>query len=379
MRPRYFVIASLGLAVAGLGVAARWFNGNWGALNRDFGAVPMALPLKPVTTDMPVVKIPDLPIEPRLPPLSQTRSFLIAGLDRRPGNEGSGLTDTLMVVVLQKGTGQVGLISIPRDTAVEIPEHGLDRINTVYGFARTRGDDALVALKQAVSDLLALPIDHALVVDISVFEQLVDALGGVTVEVPCPIIDNFVDPRTPNGRRMLDVEQGQVRMDGTTAAMYVRSRHGRSDFGRARRQQAVLSAIHHQLLTPGGLGRIVEVWETVERNVSTDFKRYELLDLARRALGLKLELIHGLVLSDEQLEPRVDRGRAMLFPKGDAIDPAVRALFSAPVPGVDHTTVCPPADIALRHRHAMGRGAAVDAGLDAGSSGNDQSDGGVSD
>ena len=320
-----------------------------------------------MTSVTPILNVSDLPLEPRLSPLLGTRNFVIAGVDRRPGNEGSGLTDTLIVVVLDKQTGRVGLISIPRDTAVDIPEHGLNRINTAYGLAHARGDNALAALEKSVSDLLALSIEHAFVVDISVFEQLVDALGGVMVDVPCPIIDNFLDSRTSNGRRLLDVKAGQVRMDGTTAAMYVRSRHGRSDFSRARRQQAVLSAIHRELLSLGNLGRIPEVWETIERNVSTDFKRYELLDMARRVLGLKLEQVHGLVLSDEQLEPRLDHGRAMLFPKLDAIDHAVQGLFSAPKPGVaDHIPVCPPADIALQHGRVARPNTVADAGLDAG-------------
>ncbi len=367
MRRSYWVAIGLGLVAGGLGVTARWLLGDFGVMDRR--SAPRVVTERPLpsASGEPVLKVSDLPLEVRQPPLKDTQNYLIAGLDRRPDNGGSGLTDTLIVVAIEKKTGRVGLISVPRDTAVEIPKHGLHRINAAYGLAYARGDNALAALKLAVSDFLALPIDHAVVVDVAVFEQMVDALGGVTVNVPCPIIDNFVDGRTPNGRRLLDVEAGHVRMDGVTAAMYVRSRHGRSDFSRARRQQAVLSAIHRELLGIGGLGRLPDVWSTVERNVATDFKRYELLDMARRVLGLKLELVHGLVFSDEQLVQRFDHGRAMLIPNLDAVDRAVQGLFSAPQPGqADHVLVCPPADIALQHRHAVARNLAVDGGLDAG-------------
>ncbi|MBN1611835.1 MAG: LCP family protein [Polyangiaceae bacterium] len=283
-------------------------------------------------------------------------------MDRRPGQRGARLTDTLIVVVLDKRSGRVGLVSVPRDMAVQIPEHGLDRINTVYGLAYARGDNALRALKQSVGDLLALPIEHAIVVDLSVFEQLVDVLGGITVDVPCPIIDDFVDPRTPTGRRVLDVQPGQVRMDGATAAMYVRSRHGRSDFSRARRQQAVLSAIHRKLLTLGNLGQIPGAWSTLERSVATDLKRYQLLDLGRRALGLRMELVHGLVFSGAQAKPRRDHGRAMLFPDIAAIDRAVGRLFSQPAPShLARNLACPPADVALRRKRVEPPDAGADA------------------
>ena len=368
MRRAYWVAFGLGLIAVGMGFAGRWLFGDFGALDRGLPSESVAQPPTPVLSADPIVSVSSLPLEIRQPPLTGTQNYLIAGLDRRPGNAGSGLTDTLILVAIEKKTGRVGLISVPRDTAVEIPRHGLNRINIAYALARARGDDAVFALKQVVSDLLGLPIQHAIVVDISMFEQLVDALGGVSVDVPCPIIDNFVDSRTPNGRRLLDVKAGSVRMDGITAAMYVRSRHGRSDFSRARRQQALLSAIHRELLGVGGWGRIPEVWSTIERNVATDFKHYELLDLARRVLGLKLEQVHGLVFSDEQLEQRFDNGRAMLFPKLDAVDSAVRGLYSAPKPGTaDHIPVCPPADIALQHGRAVVRNVASDGSLDDGS------------
>ncbi len=354
-------------AAVALLIAAAWLMGNFGKLNRRSPQRVAAPSGQPASPEVPIVNIMDLPVEPRRPPLSGTQNYLIAGVDRRPGGEGGGLTDTLIVIVIEKRTGNVGLISIPRDTAVEIPKHGINRINAAYGLAYSRGDNALEALKQSVSDLIALPIEHAIVVDLNVFEHLVDALGGVTVDVPCPIIDDFIDSRTPSGRRVLDVKAGNVRMDGATAAMYVRSRHGRSDFGRTRRQQAVLAAIHREALAIGTLGHVIEVWNALERNIATDFKRYELLDLARRALGLKLEHLHGLVLTDAQVEPRFDHGRALLFPKLDAIDEAIGGLFSASVPGApEHGAVCPPADIALQKGHSNRGSSLLDGGVDAG-------------
>jgi LCP family protein required for cell wall assembly len=348
-RVRYLVI--LGLAWLAVGCSVRWLLSDFGVRKQESAQKPAAPQPRPSAS---IASIPDasqLPLEPRHSPLTGTENILIAGMDRRPLTKGSGLTDTLIVVALEQQTGRVGLISIPRDVAIQVPTLGLERINTVYSMAQARGDDALAALKRSVSELLALPLKHAVVIDLAVFEQTIDTLGGVTVGVPCPIIDDFVDPRTTNGRRILDIEAGRVRMDGATAAMYVRSRHGRSDFSRARRQQAVLNAIHRELLTLGSLGHLPTLLKTVERSVATDLKRYELLDLARRALTVNVQSVHAIVLTEKEVEPVRDRGRAMLSPNLDAIDLAVSRLFSAPAPGIERNgAVCPPADIALRRK-----------------------------
>jgi polyisoprenyl-teichoic acid--peptidoglycan teichoic acid transferase len=363
VRRSRLVVAAWGLAAAGLVTATSWLTGDLGTLEQRTAQGAVIRPSAAAPAPLPASGAREPAEEPRRPPLTGTENILIAGMDRRPGQKGARLTDTLIVVALQKRTGSVGLISIPRDMAVQVPEHGLDRINTVYGLAYARGENALSALKQAVSDLLALPIEHAMVVDLSVFEQSVDALGGITIDVPCPIIDDFVDPRTPTGRRLLDVPAGPVRMDGTTAAMYVRSRHGRSDFSRARRQQAVLSAVHRELLSLGNLGQIPGVWSTLERSVATDLKRYQLLDLGRRALGLRMEMVHGLVFSGVEAKPRWDQGRAMLFPDLAAIDRAVGRLFSQPAPSqLARNLTCPPADVALRRKHLDQPDAGSDAG-----------------
>lgn len=354
----------IGLLAVGLGLVARWLLGSFGSFEQNVaqGAV---LPVPTPSVELPIPNASELPLEPRVPPLSATRNFVIAGIDRRPGEKGSGLTDTLIVVALAMQTGHVGLISIPRDMAVEIPRVGLARINMAYAMAFARGDNPVTALKEAVGNLLALPIEHAVVIDLSVFERLVDTLGGITVDVPCPIIDDFVDSRTADGRRILDVASGKVRMDGATAAMYVRSRHGRSDFSRARRQQAVLSAIHSELLELGNLGQLPEVYSELQRSVATDLKRYELLELAQRVLDVRMERVHGLVFSEVEAEPRIDQGRAMLFPNLDAIDRAVGQLFSLPTPStLGERGNCPPADVALRHKHRSRSEPISDAGVD---------------
>ena len=316
--------------------------------------VPLAVPApsaaalpQSVATPVPSTA-PLLATKTRTPPLSNTRNFLVIGLDRRPDGSGPALADTLVVVVLDEASQHVGLVSIPRDLYVDIPESSTDRINTVYQVARRSKRDPLELLRRVVEDTLQLPLEHALALDLGVFERAVDAVGGVEVEVPCAIRDNFVDTRSEGGRRLLDLDPGLRHLDGVTAAMYVRSRHGRSDFHRARRQQAVLLGVQRALAGLGVL-KLPELWQSFEASVETDMRRIELLGLARRALSLEPSHLHGLVIGAEHVQGmRTPEGKSVLIPDYEAIDASLAKLFSLPSPGVrPKLAVCEPKDAAL--------------------------------
>ena len=313
-------------------------------------AVPEPAPVvtAPPSVVEPVPSVPITVTKARTPPLTNTRNFLVVGLDRRPDGTGPALADTLVVVVLDEQSQHVGLVSVPRDLYVDIPDSGTDRINTVYQVAKRSKREPLALLSRVVQDTLKLPIEHALALDLGVFERAVDAVGGVDVDVPCPIRDNFVDTRTEDGRRVLDLDAGSRHLDGVTAAMYARSRHGRSDFHRARRQQAILLGVQHALSGVGAL-KLPELFGAFESSLETDMRRIQLLGLARRALSLDPAHLHGLVIGHEHVEGmRTADGKAVLLPSYDAIDAALAKLFSAPSPGVrPQAAVCEAKDAAL--------------------------------
>ena len=290
---------------------------------------PSALPSAPAALPAPVSAT-----QARTPSLTNTRNFLVLGLDRRPDGSGPALADTLLVVVLDEHSQHVGLVSIPRDLYVDIPDSGTDRINTVYQVAKRTKRDPLELTSRVVADTLKLPIEHAVALDLGVFERAVDAVGGVDVEVPCAISDNFVDERAEGGRRLLDIDAGRSHMDGLTAAMYVRSRHGRSDFHRARRQQAVLLGVR-QTLAGIGMLKLPDLFGAFEASIETDMRRIELLALGRRGLALDPSHLHGLVIGHEHVQGlRTPEGKSVLLPNYAAIDSSLGKLFSAPSPGV---------------------------------------------
>jgi len=283
------------------------------------------------------------------PPFEYTDNYLLVGLDRRPSGGGAGLSDTILVAVFDEPSDALGLVSIPRDLWVEIPGHGEDRINTVMNVARRSGEDPLALLGRVVENTLGLPIGHSVAIDLDVFERSVDALGGITVDVPCPIVDRFLDPRDPTGYRKLDLAAGAARLDGLTAAMYARSRHGRSDFSRARRQQAILVGMRRELSKSRSLLHLAKLFDSFEDSLETDLSRAEVLGLARRLLAVSPSHLHGVVLGAEQVSAmQATGGRAVLRPRPGAINDALGRLFSAPSPGQPALgSTCPKADVAL--------------------------------
>lgn len=284
----------------------------------------------------------------RTPSFRGTQNYLLVGIDHTRGVWGRA--DTLVVAVFDDDSGHVGLVSITRDLYVNIPEHGPARINSMFRIATRTGQDPLDVARRVVSDTLAMPIHHVVVGNLDAFESTIDALGGVAVDVPCPIMDRFIDPRTATGRRRLDVPAGRQRMDGVTAAMYVRSRHGRSDWSRARRQQAMLFGLRDRVRELSAAEWVPVLGDSLEGGVTTDLTRFEMIRLARRVSRMSRAKIHGLVLGYRTMEAyRTPDNRAVQLPDFDAIDDALDGLFEAPAPGVmPRRARCQDADAAIR-------------------------------
>jgi LCP family protein required for cell wall assembly len=225
-------------------------------------------------------------------------NVLMIGSDRRP-NEGTYNTDTLIVASVDPGSGQVAMFSIPRD-ATGIPLAGPARsffgttwnrkINALFGQARARPDifpgdrlSGYQALKDTLGGLYGLPIQYFVEVDFGGFTQVVDALGGVTVNVQLPVVDDYYPG--DEGALRVYIPTGVQHMTGAEALIYARSRHGSSDFDRAARQQRVLLSLRQQADFATLLQRLPELVRSTKKAVKTDFpvaKLPELIELARR-------------------------------------------------------------------------------------------------
>lgn len=192
-------------------------------------------------------------------PLFAPMNILLAGVDSRAGHPEEGVrSDSLLLLHLDPGAGWANLLSIPRDSVASIPGYGDAKINTAFGYgystaAETYGPDteplaggsALAA--DTVEQFLGLRelggrVNYMATIDFDGFAAMIDALGGIDVDVPHAIVDDEY-PTPDFGTMHIEFDAGRQHLDGARALQYVRTRHADSDFDRSKRQQQVLSAI----------------------------------------------------------------------------------------------------------------------------------------
>ncbi|WP_376788875.1 LCP family protein [Thermoflexus sp.] len=229
--------------------------------------------------------------EPR-PPLAfppRRVNLLLLGSDRQPG-ERIGRTDTILFVSIDPDEPSVRLLSIPRDLWVYIPGWGLNKINTAYvhgELARYPGG-GYGLLQDTLRYNLGLTAHGYALVDFDGMRTIIDALGGVDVNVRCPLYDVFPDPDNPaiTGTLALPAP-GRYHLDGQQALWYMRSRYSTSDFDRSRRQQQVLEGLLDRMKEGGWLWRVPSLWSGIRQTVQTDLGLEEALWLA--SIGARLD------------------------------------------------------------------------------------------
>ena len=174
------------------------------------------------------------------------------GSDKRADGSVAGeRSDTMMVARVAADRKSVSVISIPRDSWVEVPGHGDAKINAAFAF----GGPALAV--QTVENLSGVRIDHVAVIDWEGFKQLTDALGGVTVKIPKTVYDPY---------RKKTWEAGTHLLDGEDTLTYVRQRAGLpgGDLDRVKRQQNVIRELVSETLTRGTLANPVTVYQVLD-------------------------------------------------------------------------------------------------------------------
>ena len=216
--------------------------------------------------------------------LSEPTTLLVIGTDggRAPGREDANRSDSLMLVRLDPETHRISYLSIPRDLRVEIPGYGTSKINA----ANQIGGPALTIA--TVKALTGLPVDHVLVVDFDGFKELIDAIGGIEVDVPKAVLSNRFDcPYKPSrcddweGWRF---EKGRQHMDGRRALVYSRIRTNKldpsdTDVSRGGRQQAVAEAVGDEIASFGTFLRLPFAGDSLAAPLATDLSAWELAQL----------------------------------------------------------------------------------------------------
>ncbi len=190
-------------------------------------------------------------------------TILLLGVDLREEFPEEGIrSDTLMLLHTDPASGWANLLSIPRDTLATIPNYGEDKINAAFseGYERAAelyGEDVdpiaagAAMAADTVEQFLGLQdystrIDHMATINFNGFAKIVDAVGGIEVDVPHEIVDTEY-PTEDFGVTTIHFPAGRQHLDGERALQYVRTRHADNDFGRNERQQQVIQAISQAL------------------------------------------------------------------------------------------------------------------------------------
>jgi polyisoprenyl-teichoic acid--peptidoglycan teichoic acid transferase len=215
--------------------------------------------------------------------LSNPSTILVLGTDEGPNREGPFRSDSIMIVRTDPDEHRIALLSIPRDLRVEIPGRGLDKVNAAYAYG---GSTLAIRTIQA---LTGIPLNHVIVVNFSKFREVIDTLGGITVDVPKPILSNkFACPfatqarcdRWPGWR----FNKGEQEMDGRGALIYARIRINQldpseNDLTRGERQQAVVQAMADDITSFNTFLRMPFIGDDLVSPLATDLSANQFIQL----------------------------------------------------------------------------------------------------
>jgi polyisoprenyl-teichoic acid--peptidoglycan teichoic acid transferase len=216
--------------------------------------------------------------------LSDPATILVIGTDggRAPGRMDARRSDSLLLLRTEPSRHRLSYLSIPRDLRVDIPGYGSAKINA----ANQVGGPALTIA--TVRTLTGLAIDHVVVVDFDGFRELIDALGGIDIDVPRKIQSNKFDcPYKPARCRSWEgwrFEKGEQHMDGRRALVYSRIRTNQlnaadNDVTRVGRQQAVADAVGDKIASIGTFFRLPFIGDSLAAPLVTDLSAWELSQL----------------------------------------------------------------------------------------------------
>jgi polyisoprenyl-teichoic acid--peptidoglycan teichoic acid transferase len=258
-----------------------------------------------------------------------------------PGHEGPYLTDSIMLLSIRPGEREALMVSLPRDLWVKIPalpnnRSMMGKLNSAYAIGTDRrnypnvrsdwktatgGGDLAAA---TVSQVTGQPIDYWVGVDFKAFREVVDALGGIRVNVTTPLDDPFYPRGESHGMMHIHFNPGWQDFNGERALEYARSRETTSDFDRSRRQQVIMLAVRERVFSLKAIPRLFSLLSALQDNVRTNLRPAEMQQLADLAGKLPDRQIRRIAIDTSNLlrSGRSGNGQYVLQP----MDPSFSAL-----------------------------------------------------
>jgi len=274
--------------------------------------------------------------------LDQTIYFLLTGLDKREweGDTGPGLTDTIIVAFLDIQKQTAGLISIPRDTFVEVPKYGPYKINQAFFLGEAYGypGGGPTLLMESAGNLLGTTIDYYIQVDFDAFVVLVDAVNGVEVNVQEKIL---VDPDPSVDGDMKRLLPGKHLLPGDLALGYVRTRGtAEGDFGRTKRQQQVLVELQKKIFSyeilPGLIPKLPSLYQELYSHIETNLTLSQVVTLAWAVRDINPKSLQTTTINRPLVEAGFNfRDQYVLFPDIERIQKVwgdMQQVAATPVP-----------------------------------------------
>jgi LCP family protein required for cell wall assembly len=261
-------------------------------------------------------------------------NVVILGVD-----EAAQLSDTIMIASIRHGSGQppeVAMVSVPRDLYLNVPQHGHHKINAAYalGENQDKANGGAELTTQTIEQQFELPVHYSAAIEFESFKEIINAVGGVTVDVETAIDDPYYPAPGNAGHEPFHIEAGKQHLDGERALKYARSRKTTNDFDRSYRQQQVMLAVRDKLLSGGApidISRALNLYRAVGEHVDGNMSRVEMLRLAYTLRNVDTSGAGQYVLSSSNLLTSTSGGR--LVPRsGDfqQLQDFLDNLFSEP-------------------------------------------------
>ncbi len=260
-------------------------------------------------------------------------NILIVGCDEIENN---GRADTIVFLSISPKIKDVLILSIPRDTRVEIPERGMDKINHAYAF----GGKKLIS--RTVSLFLDVPIHFYAIVDFNGFVNIIDELGGVEIDVEKEM--HYVDKA---GGLNINLHPGKQILNGEKSLQYIRFRHDKlGDLGRIKRQQKLALAVIEKMMNFDSITKIPQISEEMKGYIETDIKVQDAVALANLFKGINQEefkietiqakpvYIEGISYLEPDIEEVRQRVKSLIYGKNSGIK--LEVLNGNAMSGVAH-------------------------------------------
>jgi LCP family protein required for cell wall assembly len=241
-------------------------------------------------------------------------NVLVIGIDSVPDNTYLGRSDTIILTTAQPLKPYFGMLSIPRDLWIDIPDVGENRINTAHIFAELdKPGSGPSALLDTIQQNFGIDVDYYVRIRFDGFEHIVEAMDGVVVELDSP---------------MSGYSAGSHRLDGQGALAFVRDRSGTDDFYRMARGQLFIKAVIKQLANPSQLNNLPSVVRATKDAIDSNLPVWHWPRLFFTLLRVGPDGIDSYVITRDLVNPfTTEDGAQVLAPDWGKIDPLLTEIF----------------------------------------------------